>query len=163
MSTLTPTCDSHYSCGTIIGELTPELVLVDAHDTYTLVWCTDRASEDLVTFSGAPQSDPLTPEIEARIDAVDDSAQGDYLGEDVAAVHASFDWVVLAEEAMRPLTRLGGNLLFAYTLVTNLVTRGGYDPEVDGLVEYWLYNRLGQLVCAYEAGGRVPNTGGPTV
>lgn len=150
-------CEIHYIGGVAIGDLTPDLVLVRRADgTYVLVWQDGGCGSVLAEFTTAPVPDPLSPEAGSRINAADEAAEGegDYLPEDEAALHASADWLDAALEAMKPLAEIGTDLRFAHIFVESLVKYADYDPEEDGILESWLYSKLGHMVDDYESSPR---------
>jgi len=151
-------CEIHFRGGVAIGDLTPDLVFVRANGVYTLVWQDGGCGNTIAVFDTAPTPDPVSKEADARIDAADEAAgtSGDsvYLPEDEAALHASADWMSRAREAMEQLKGTIDNPLFAWYFVESLRKNTEYDPEEDGLVEYWLYSKLGQMIVDYEASDR---------
>jgi hypothetical protein len=129
-----------------VGLITPHLAVVLHEGTYLLVEANGGCGEVLVRFTATPYPDPVTPEIEARLDlALDDEEN---LPEDDAALDKSFLWLEQASKEMAPLAAVGQDLRHAWRIVQDLMVHTGYDVELCGSVETCLYDLIGQTVAA---------------
>jgi hypothetical protein len=150
-------CEIHYAGGVVIGNVTSALAFVRARGCYFLVTRDMGCGHLLATFDVAPTPDPLSPEAEARIDAIDEAAASGasiYLAQDEKDLIASGTWWDVASLAMTQLHAGVDSLTSVYRFVADLVAHAGYDPATDPLVECWLYDVLGQMILDYEGSDR---------
>lgn len=131
------TCDLCFPGVAELGAVAADLVLVANPDgSFALVCSPGHNGDTLVRFETAPTPDPVTPELEAAAD----NADGDELD---SLLEMSNRWLQRARAAMANLPGTLG-LRGSYRLVEELIA-AGYDPDVDGDTELWLYDRCAQI------------------
>lgn len=108
--------------------------------TYVLLGEPCHRGDELITFDITPRPDPVPDD--------DDESEAAFEN-DPNLWAASEAWLQVAKDAMKPLNAIGIN--GAWRFVEDLRT-GGYDPDSDGDVVFWLYDRIGRAVQTYETG-----------
>ena len=99
--------------------------------------------DDLLIFDEDPIPDPVTPELEARVENLPDD---EWQQEDVDTFEASFAWTETAFEKMKELVISLGSINSVWDLGNDLRAAGYAGRAVDGAAELWLYNRIGQII-----------------
>jgi hypothetical protein len=131
-----PICDLCFPFVEYVGRISDELVVgKDVIGRIMLFTEPCHNGGDLLRFEAPPTPDPVPAdddEAEAAFDADPDLSS------------RSSEWLKLARTEFTKMN-FGADLRGAWRVVEGL-RRVGYDPDEDGDVEVWLYDKIGRML-----------------